>query len=202
MALLLDTNTELTSREAEYKQRAKKIVEDAVALFNDSDLGAYTPSRNLWAVLTALRGPDSDNTVLKEVTTGRIRGAIGMNYHLTNTGAIVSENTLLPELDADDTKAFSKEPTAHFQFHYGLAAKALRYFGFAALFLFAVGLIAGDKTNLKPTFRYEGKTYVIDSVKAHEAGAMSVEFSPTEDGKWYVFKPEPEMGRHIHHQVR
>lgn len=73
----------------------------------------------------------------------------------------------------------------------------------AILFLLVAGVATGDnKTDLKPTFRYEGKTYVIDSVKAHEAGAVSVEFSPSEDGKWYVFKPEPEMGRHIHHQVR
>lgn len=190
------------SGEAEYKLRAKKVIEDAVALFNDPNGAAYMPSRHLWNVLTALRGPDSDNTTLKEVTTARIRGVVGMAIQFNNTGAVVSDDrSLLPELETDH-KSYSREPTRHFQFHYGLAAKALRYFGFAALFLFAVELIAGDKTNLKPTFRYEGKTYVIDSIKAHEAGAMSVEFSPSEDGKWYVFKPEPEMGRHIHHQVR
>jgi hypothetical protein len=34
-----------------------------------------SPSRELWSVLTALRGPDADNEALKNETTARLRAA-------------------------------------------------------------------------------------------------------------------------------
>lgn len=73
----------------------------------------------------------------------------------------------------------------------------------AILILLVVGVAAGDKkTTLKPTFRYEGRVYVIDSIKAHENGGMGVEISPLENGEWYLVQPQPEMGRRIHRQVK
>lgn len=50
-----------------------------------------TQSRKLWAVLTALRGPDSDDSYEKLATTAVIRHAIGLRAYVA--GAVVSADS-------------------------------------------------------------------------------------------------------------
>lgn len=128
MANLLYADIPNDNLETEYKQRAKKIIDDAVALFNAIDSNAYFPGRNLWNVLTALRGPDSEDQELKRKTTSNLRGAIGMDQFTTNTGAIVTKDNVLELEEQDDL--MRTERTSHFGYHYRMATKALKYFGY------------------------------------------------------------------------
>jgi hypothetical protein len=51
--------------------------------------GPRAEARQLWDVLTILRGPDNDDLDLKEKTTAALRGAIGL-FSNSRTGAVVS----------------------------------------------------------------------------------------------------------------
>jgi hypothetical protein len=53
--------------------RTRKILKEVVRELNRGN-------RELWHILTALRGPDSGNKQLKDYTTARIRAVIGMMY--------------------------------------------------------------------------------------------------------------------------
>jgi hypothetical protein len=55
--------------------KVKRIIKDVVAILNNS---TGRPPRQLWAILSALRGPDNDSWGLKQHTTAKIRHAIGI----------------------------------------------------------------------------------------------------------------------------
>ena len=65
----------------------RQLLDTIVTVLN----GPRTEAKQLWNVLTALRGPDSDSSYLKDLTTARIRGAIGLKDG-NGGGAIVSNN--------------------------------------------------------------------------------------------------------------
>lgn len=81
----------------------------------------------LWFVLTALRGPDSGDKILKYLTTGRIRSIIGINgtdlsicvndYSLTGHKIKMRNLLLLDEL-------------LHFRIHFYDAIKILENIGY------------------------------------------------------------------------
>lgn len=121
--------------------RAKKLIEQIVEVLNeDNHIGEDAGSENtsggraLWDILTALRGPDGDDTRLKDETTAKVRAAIGMKAG--NAGAaIVSDKKPFPSTDSYDTSIHLKflgsaRNPNHFTRHYGLAVRALTLLGF------------------------------------------------------------------------
>ena len=60
----------MTKRERE----AKKLLQNLVKFLNKADGAA----EQVWDILTALRGPDSNDEGLKNLTTGRLRSCIGL----------------------------------------------------------------------------------------------------------------------------
>jgi len=86
----------------------------------------YAQKEALWIVLSALRGPDDDNVILKELTTERIRGAAfprATKDQSSLVGALVTQgvvNTAGRELQAG---------SSHFRLHVVLAVEELRLMG-------------------------------------------------------------------------
>lgn len=59
------------------QRSAKKMLDQIVKFLQTEDI----ESIKLWAILTALRGPDSGNNELKKETTARLRYAIGLRTY-------------------------------------------------------------------------------------------------------------------------
>ncbi len=75
-------------------------------------------SRKLWAILTALRGPDDDDEVVKSRTTSIIRARV--LPHLSRAaGAFVNMSDPLPNPSDVNT------PSTHFNNHIGTALSAI-----------------------------------------------------------------------------
>jgi hypothetical protein len=94
--------------------------------------------KQLWQVLTALRGPDNGHTEMKNITTAEIRGALGIKGYYT--GAITHTNGAFgKEIDSDlhseifstlKRKFGSAAVEYHFVDHYADALKALKELGY------------------------------------------------------------------------
>jgi hypothetical protein len=107
-------------------ERAKFVIDEVGKLMAENLRFRYSVSeedqwavRSMWSILSALRGPDNEDTVLKDKTTAKIRSAIGIpdNYVVT-----VNSSPIRP---GDDP------PTSdHFNLHILHAFHALRYFGY------------------------------------------------------------------------
>jgi len=67
------TKVALTGKE----RSARKMLASIVKFLQVGDI----ESSDLWAILTALRGPDSGNDELKRATTSRLRHAIGLREY-------------------------------------------------------------------------------------------------------------------------
>lgn len=79
------------TQEQKDKNKAKRILKDIVEIFNTDVNHSSTVANNLWAVLSALRGPDNSDYSLKQETTAKIRGAIGIK-DVNRIGIDVSKN--------------------------------------------------------------------------------------------------------------
>lgn len=96
----------------------------------------YSDGYDLWRVLTALRGPDSDEDALKYQTTSTLRALIGMKDNEGSTGAIVKNYKPLGynELDYIETTRVVRlafpDSQHHFCNHYALALETLKKLGF------------------------------------------------------------------------
>jgi hypothetical protein len=103
-------------------ERVKKVMVEIVDIFNMDGAG----TRHLWNLLTALRGPDSDDEELKFVTTGRIRAVIGMRPYAGSSGAVI--NPLPLRIDQKETRLarLASPNECHFKNHYELAMIAVR----------------------------------------------------------------------------
>lgn len=78
----------------------------------------------VWDIVTALRGPDSENERLKELTTAKIRKAIGLH---SGAGYIVAKTPFLTaaeKTELDNLLLHVSGP--HFYKHYTLAIKAIK----------------------------------------------------------------------------
>jgi hypothetical protein len=102
--------------------------------------GPRAESKQLWDVLTILRGPDNDDHNLKEETTAALRGAIGL-LSGSGTGAVVSNekpfghnfslwtgSTDYYRLISELTKQHNAQE--HFAIHYRSALIALKSLGY------------------------------------------------------------------------
>lgn len=117
------------------RKELKKLLKDIVAFLNtDSYDSAY-----LWHILTALRGPDTDRpgvVGIKDNTTARIRGAIGIrtervfgasiNYAVPQYKLVLDKNSgfYITDTQYVDTTGF------HFMQHYHNALTALIALGY------------------------------------------------------------------------
>jgi hypothetical protein len=114
----------------------KQLVDQIVTVLK----GPRSEAKQLWDILTALRGPDDCNIELKEITTAAIRAAIGLGQN--SVGAVVNSSRpfgadlnlsadftpdyyKLQELLVDDYKA-----QYHFVIHYRQALQALKQLGY------------------------------------------------------------------------
>ncbi len=108
----------------------KQVVDNLISFLNNAP---RVDSRLVWEIVTALRGPDDNNNALKNVTTARLRGAIGLNAG-GSTGAIVEfEEPINKNLDSwviiDELKQ-SHGAAYHFAKHYAHAVQALKVLGY------------------------------------------------------------------------
>jgi hypothetical protein len=124
------------------KEEAKAVLDRVVNILNEGT----SISEQVWWILGGLRGPDSDNEVLKRKTTARVRGTLGIksgNFsQYAAVGALISNAPIVPvseeewkqDEDALEQRRRSKIPGAerstHFLHHFNLATMALEYFGF------------------------------------------------------------------------
>lgn len=112
---------------------AKQMLEEIVEFLNTPGEGerAGHESTKLWAVLSALRGPDNDTYVesdnylghVKVKSTASLRGAIGL---IDNISFITNNRPLVP-IPIDD---FRENGGYHFASHFNLALKNLEEMGF------------------------------------------------------------------------
>lgn len=117
------------------RNKVKAIIRDAVKIFNS---GAESEARNLWAVLSALRGPDSANYTLKQETTSKIRSVIGIlndnNVSIdsmrSKPESLVSFVSQLKPIDNYLSEKDIEEVQTHFASHYRYAVEALEKLGF------------------------------------------------------------------------
>ena len=84
----------------------------------------------LWAIITALRGPDDENYILKSYTTGRVRGilklennSVDVRYTPLNELELDARNELLEQRN-------SKTLGDHFTAHFQNALKGLKTLGY------------------------------------------------------------------------
>ncbi len=85
------------------------------------DVDDYRKDHILWEILTALRGPDSGDEVLKDNTTAKLRGALFHKLARAN-GAISLERSIPEHVEHidPDGKEF------HFLSHFNRAVEAFR----------------------------------------------------------------------------
>ena len=102
-------------------QKGKRLIDELVKFLNEPDPYPNFRARTaVWNVLTALRGPDSDNYVVKTRSTSALRGAIGLTgYGLTI--AVVRKKPLVRS---------AGDVSNHFNLHYVNAVDALRALGY------------------------------------------------------------------------
>ncbi len=90
------------------QEQIKKIVSEVVEICNTGNKeDAYVLS----SILTALRGPDNDNKILKANTTEILRGALGIN----RPGVKSNPNSKLSDIDVDNIPTI--EGSYHFKDH-------------------------------------------------------------------------------------
>ena len=98
------------------KREARKVIQQLVDAIND-DNNKY--GLDLWNIVSALRGPDNENSALKSNTTAEIRGAIG----LVDNNFEVCKFVRRQQLNR-------KEVPYHFSSHYHNAVTALKRLSF------------------------------------------------------------------------
>jgi len=104
------------------KGEVRKLLTQIVKISSRGNHDHY--ARALWHVLTALRGPDSNDEFLKRETTAKIRYAIGIRLGFA-CGPIVVEG--IPKLP----RGLPTTPEDnHFQDHVAFAIEALEKLGY------------------------------------------------------------------------
>ncbi len=122
------------------QKRVKKVLKEIVAIMTPDgrreDHDDYIAARQMWYILSALRGPDSEDNYLKAITTEEIRAAIGITAR-NHAGMLVSpgSNSLPSTVEKAimQTQEQFRPPdtvSRHFASHYKLAVNALVKLGY------------------------------------------------------------------------
>jgi hypothetical protein len=116
------------------KKKARKLISDVIAFMNndienpDERHATTRYAKAVWEVFTALRGPDSNNYNVKEITTQQIRSAIGLQAQ--NAGGAFTGIGLPKGIANPDEFTVQHRENRHFVTHYGCAVEALEILGF------------------------------------------------------------------------
>lgn len=112
----------------------KEVLDLVVAILNGQN------GRQLWHILTALRGPDNGNPGLKDKTTAEVRGALGIKGYYTgavvHTSGAFGKDTPGGDVDFKNgvfeqlRKTFGWTLEHHFAYHYVDALVALKQLGY------------------------------------------------------------------------
>lgn len=86
---------------------------------------AFEDRRKLWRILTALRGPDSDNSTVKRKTTAVIR-AMSLPALAIDNYAFVAGHDECSSIPVDINNIIADDINVHFNVHITLAQKALQ----------------------------------------------------------------------------
>lgn len=100
------------------RAEVKALLDPIVKALNEEDRIAS----ELWAILSALRGPDTNDYALKEATTAVLRYKIGLRNYLTlciNAKDKLRESSKLPP------ETFKKPAELHFVNHFDNAVYAI-----------------------------------------------------------------------------
>ena len=98
------------------KVKGKRLLKALVAALNRGPRD--NTSTALWGIVSALRGPDDSNYILKYLTTARIRHAIGLRGD-----GMINFSTSPGVPDGETTMS-----SGHFRTHVRMAIDALNYF--------------------------------------------------------------------------
>lgn len=79
----------------------------------------------VWDIITALRGPDCSNERLKELTTAKIRKAIGLTG-AAMPGYVVAKDEYLTTDEKRELDVLLRDAGAHFTMHYANAVEAIK----------------------------------------------------------------------------
>lgn len=117
------------------KQEGRELLDKVVTFLNERD----EDSRKMWNLLSALRGPDSENEDVKHLTTSRLRGALGLRecsqFMVNNNPPIYAgEDNFDTKWEIDRQvkeilQGYQRE-NYHFIKHAASGNVALAYFGF------------------------------------------------------------------------
>lgn len=89
MAKLSKLGKTMLRKHAAKKRSFKPLLKDLVKFLNVNDKAA----KDLWWILTALRGPDSHDMTLKAATTCVIRHKLGIKDGTGNGASVVPDNS-------------------------------------------------------------------------------------------------------------
>jgi hypothetical protein len=109
-----------------HRERAIAVIKEIADLMNEPNEGSccpLSPVESMWSIISSLRGPDSASHHIKDLTTARIRAAIGIKRR----GYInIVNEPLIPYSDLTHEPSMS----GHFGAHYDAAYHALLSLGF------------------------------------------------------------------------
>lgn len=107
----------------------KQLIDSMVSFLNTRP---REEAHLLWDILSALRGPDAAHSeVLKEITTARVRGAVGLkptSFAIVDTQEPIYKDMNVWDMTTELSRLYRAE--YHFAKHYGNAVKALKALGY------------------------------------------------------------------------
>jgi hypothetical protein len=110
------TKVALTGEE----RSARKVLAGIVKFLQVGDIESF----DLWAILTALRGPDSGDHELKQATTSRLRHAIGLREY--KSGSFLGY--FYTSQDPLTRTIYAYDKSVHFVTHFNSAVDVLDKF--------------------------------------------------------------------------
>ena len=132
---IMEVQNHVVNQEHSGLPTVNQVIDTVVRVLN----GPRDEAKQLWDILTILRGPDNDDGYLKVITTAPLRGAIGIRPGAS--GAIVNNSKpFAANLDVTeggqdwypmlDTLAKKHNAQYHFSVHYRAALNTLKRLGY------------------------------------------------------------------------
>lgn len=116
------------------KQLVRKTLKQVAEIINASeepelraDHRQQANARAFRDVITFLRGPDNEAYLLKQLTTARVRGTIGINR---NSGLIATEGEAIHTVERIIAEMEDKTWQVHHRSHYARAKRGLEWLGY------------------------------------------------------------------------
>lgn len=107
------------------REEGSMEIQDALRLLLNKAANRNTGQELVWDIVTALRGPDGGHNRLKELTTAKIRKAIGLSADGIR-GYVVSKTEFLTTAEKEELGDLWKHGGDHFFRHYNAAVNAIK----------------------------------------------------------------------------